>query len=305
MSSSKPFNVLLAATVDPKKDPDVFSKLVYPIWVSPKLDGIRAHVLDSVCLSRKNLVLPNKHFQSLFSQHEKMDGEGICGDVTDGDIVYNRTQSAIMSVEGEPDLYYWVFDTTIPELRERPFEERYRFVKTYVENSNDPRLKLVPHKLVHNLQELLEFESEMLEMGFEGICGRSPDGIYKLGRSTLKQGILWKLKRFEDEEAVVVGFEEQMTNTNEAEVSETGHTKRSHCAEGMVPADTLGKFIVNYNGVRIPVACGVLKHDTRKVIWNNRDLYLGKTLKFRHFPHGAKDLPRHARFVGWRDLGDM
>jgi DNA ligase-1 len=298
-------NVLLAATVDPKKDPNVFSKLTYPILLSPKLDGIRNHVEESICLSRKNLPLPNKHVQALFKEHEKFDGEVIVGDATDGDIVYNRTQSGVMSIEGEPDAYFWVFDTTIPELRLKPFVERFKFVETYVANSSDTRLRLVPHKLVHNLEELLAFEEEMLEMGFEGICGRSPEGIYKEGRSTLKQGILWKLKRFQDDEGIVVGFVEQMTNLNEAVIDETGHTKRSHKAEGKVPAGTLGKFLVQFGSLTIEVACGVLKHDTRKMIWNNKEKYLGKMLKFRHFPHGAKDKPRHPRFVGWRTEIDL
>ena len=298
------FEVTLAATVDPKKNPDIFKKIKFPCYISPKLDGIRNHVEEGVSLSRKNIKLPNLHCQELFKKHEWLDGEVIDGCETDFD-VYNRTQSSVMSIQGTPDLYFWVFDTTVPSLKDVPFKDRQKFIASYIANSEDPRLKLVPQILVHNLEELLQVESDFLEMGFEGICGRSPDGVYKFGRSTLNQGILWKLKRFQDDEGIVVGFQEAETNTNVATISNTGKTKRGHSQAGMVPADTLGAFLVEVNGVMIKVSPGVLKHPERRHIWDNQSDFLGKMLKYRHFPHGVKTLPRHARFIGWRTSIDL
>ena len=299
------FKVLLAATVDPMRDEKAFDKVKYPVYISPKLDGIRAHNADGKLYSRKNILLPNLHLQRRFSDHQFADGEFIVGNVTDGDEVYNRTQSGVMTIEGVPDLHYWLFDSTDPDVKDKPFEHRLDIVRKYVAACGDKRVHFVEHELVHNLDQLLEVESRILEAGFEGICGRSPNGIYKYGRSTLPQGILWKLKRFLDEEAQVVGFYEQMTNLNEATINEIGLTKRSSHQENLKPANTLGGFLADYGGEIIRVSCGVLKHSERKYIWEHQDQFINKILKFRHFPHGKKDLPRHPRFVGWRNPMDM
>ena len=45
--------------------------------------------------------------------------------------------------------------------------------------------------------------------------------------------------------------------------------------------------------------------EDKQEIWNNRDDYLGKIVKYQHFSHGAVDLPRHSKFLGWRDPADM
>ena len=53
-----------------------------------------------------------------------------------------------------------------------------------------------------------------LDDGYEGLMLRAPDGPYKFGRSTVKENTLLKVKNFLDDEAEVIGFKEQTTNTN-------------------------------------------------------------------------------------------
>ncbi|MFM7851045.1 MAG: hypothetical protein ACKO96_03815, partial [Flammeovirgaceae bacterium] len=62
----------------------------------------------------------------------------------------------------------------------------------------------------------------MLERGYEGVMIRGLHGPYKQGRATLKQGWLMKLKEFDDDEAVIIGYEEKMKNNNAAQVNELG-----------------------------------------------------------------------------------
>ena len=47
--------------------------LKYPIMVSPKLDGVRAIIIDGVVMSRSLKPIPNKYVQSLFGL-EKFNG---------------------------------------------------------------------------------------------------------------------------------------------------------------------------------------------------------------------------------------
>lgn len=302
------FKPLLSASADVNKDPAVLSKLKFPLIVSPKLDGIRNVVRGGRCQSRKLLDIPSKQVQEMFSHLEHMDGELIVGDVTDHD-VYNRTQSFVMSNDKPAsDLFYYVFDWAEESWAGRGFEERLDHLKAAVksfEASGTGNVIVVEQRIVNSLEELLAAEEEFLSLGYEGIMMRSLNGPYKHGRSTFNEHTLIKLKRFQDDEAIVVGFVEQMRNENEAKKDELGHTKRSTNAEGMVPAGTLGKFLAKFGDLELEIPPGVLKKTERQHIWDHRDAFMGQTLKFRHFPHGAKDRPRAPRFIGWRTEGDM
>ena len=115
-----------------------------------------------------------------------------------------------------------------------------------------------------------------------------------------------KLKRFVDSEAMILGFSELMHNENEAEVNELGYTKRSHKKEGMVASGLLGAFGVRdiVTNVEFDVASG-LDEELKKEIWDNKDKYLGKLIKYKYFPTGGKEKPRLPVFLGFRDLDDL
>lgn len=162
-------------------------------------------------------------------------------------------------------------------------------------------INLLTPVLVRTMDELLELESQCLEHGFEGVMIRQPDGKYKCGRSTLKEQILLKLKRFLDAEARVIGFEEKMHNDNKQEKDEFGLSKRSSKKDGLQPANTLGSLIVEdlNSGVKFGIGSGfddVLK----KEIWTNRGKYLNKLVKYKYQSVGQKDAPRFPVFLGFR-----
>ena len=296
------FKPLLSGTIDPMKDPDVFSKLVFPLLGSPKLDGIRAVVRGGNVVSRKLLNLPRRHVQAAFERFEHLDGEVIIGSPCAPDC-YNRTQSYVMSNDVRPvePLSFHVFDWAKEEDAHLPYVERLCKAADSVGYPDLLNIHFVQQVLLNSLDELVAFEEKCLADGYEGIMLRRADAPYKHGRSTFKEHTLLKLKRFEDVETIITGFIEQETNTNEAVKDELGHTKRSSAKEGMIGANTLGKFQTALG----EIPCGVLKHPERKAIWDNRDAYMGKIIKVRHFPHGAKDMLRLPRCVGFRDPIDL
>jgi len=308
------FKPTLAATIDPMKEPDVFSKLTFPMWVSPKYDGIRGIGIDGTLKSRTLLDLPSRQVQELFGSLTHFDGEVIEGDPCDGDDVYNRTQSFVMSSnKRSEDMRYYVFDWADESVADEDYEYRMSLLEAAVNALNRSDIFLVPSERVDSLEEFLAAEARYIEQGFEGIMGRNPKAGYKHGRGTLGNPkkpkpldqCLMKYKRFEDFEAEIIGFVEQVTNTNEKERDELGNAKRSSAKEGMVPADTLGKFMISYRGDPIQIPCGVIKHKQRKEIWDNQLEFMNKTIKIRHFPFGAKDGLRLPRCVGFRDPIDM
>jgi DNA ligase 1 len=291
------FKPLLAPRESPSSYPDFFKELRYPLLCSPKIDGIRCLVKDNICMSRTFKPLPSFQLQTQFYDITDLDGEIVEGDLTDFG-VFNRTQSHVMSEDKPGDLTYHVFDYIAEDALHWPFWERLDHLSKLI--SGKGTRKLVSHEFVESYDELVSYEDSQLLLGYEGLIMRDPFAPYKQGRGTFKQGIIYKLKRFEDIEAMIVGFVEQNTNTNVQERDELGYAKRSSAKDGQVGAGTLGKFIVDFNGMDIAVNPGTFNHEQRKQIWDDQDFYKYKMLKFKYFSHGVKDKPRYANALGFR-----
>jgi len=278
--------------------------LSYPLYASPKLDGIRGIVTDGALMSRSGKKIPNRFIQKFFTDHPELDGldgELIVGDPNAKD-VYNKTNSAVMTRDGEPDFVYYVFDyVNIPDV---PYSEREKKINEIIGHTE--RLLVLPQVLINTPDELKEYEEKVLSLGYEGLVLRKINGKYKFGRSTTNEGLLLKLKRFTDAEAVIVGFQELMHNANEAKTDAFGHTERSSHKDNMVPMNTLGSLIVEDLKTKLLFNIGTgFDDDMRKAIWLARKEFDGKIIKYKYFEIGVKDLPRFPVFVGFRDKIDM
>lgn len=291
---------LLAHTIE---DKDI-EKLAYPVACTPKLDGIRAVVVDGVVYSRSMKPIRSKVVQELFGKQEYngLDGELLYGVPTAEDC-FNQSTSFVMSTDipegmDNRNIVFYVFDKfdAVGGYRER--------IES-VQKQYDRQVKILRPDLIFSNDELNDYERRCLNVGYEGVIVRDPNGRYKQGRSTLKEGIIGKLKRFKDDEAVVIGFIEKMHNQNEAKVNELGYTERSSSKEGLIGADTLGSICVEHPEFgKFDIGTG-LNDEQRKEIWNNRDKYIGKLVKFKYFPIGMKDTVRFPVFLGFRDEDDV
>lgn len=283
-------------------------KIKFPMFASPKLDGIRAVVLNGKLLSRSLKPIPNNFTRSIFESsdwYEGLDGELIVGSPTDPKC-FNKTTSGVMSEDGEPDVHYYVFDQ-IPEYSgldgDITFKNRYRDLQNCMPLK---RVILVPQKIVWSLPELEEFEQECLSQGYEGVIIKDLNSPYKYGRSTLREGYMLKIKRYQDAEAKIISVEELLSNTNEATRDELGKVKRSNAKAGMVPQNTLGALIVKdtKTGIEFSIGTG-FDEELRSKLWEDQKDIIGKIVKYKFFAYGAVDKPRHPVFLGFRDERDM
>lgn len=288
----KIFKPMLAGKVDA-------SQLEYPLAASPKLDGVRAVCLHGTLLSRSFKPIPNEFCQRQFSQLDWLDGELIVGD-PQGKNVYNHTVSGVMTHFGEPDVTFWVFDCF--KNQEDPFLHRLKQAEERL--SNTVRTEIVPHTIVSNETQLIAYEEWALAQGYEGVMLRHPDGPYKCGRSTTREGWLLKLKRFADSEAVILGWEEKLHNANPAKINELGHQERSSHKEGMVPTGVLGALHCRdvHSGVEFSIGSG-FSDDDRANLWLARDHLMGRVVKYKYQPAGVLDKPRFPIFLGFRPEG--
>lgn len=294
------FKVMLAHTIED------LGEVSFPMMLSPKVDGIRLYVKDAVCYSRSNKPIRSKAVQELFGREELngLDGEVIYGSPMHKD-VFNLSTRACMSTElpegmSKDNIYFYVFDNTgndIASVRYEQYKAQARGEKQVVS---------LFQKLVHSVEEVVAKQTELEEAGWEGAMLKDPNGKYKQGRSTMKQGLLGKLKKFSDSEAVIIGFTEQMHNENVAETNELGRTKRSKNKENLVPANTLGALQVRdiYSGVEFSIGTG-FDAALRKEIWDNRDKWTDVIVNYKHFEVGVVDKPRLPVYKGVRDIDDI
>lgn len=287
------------------------SKLVFPMYFSPKIDGLRYWGKDSTALSRSLKPFPNKHVQKLLGipELDGFDGEITVGEPWEKDCIQQCTSFFMahdkvgkfqIHLFDQHDMPGYVYDDRLFSLCMQ-FEE-----KGLANYHPDVQFKLVKQTLIEDLDKLAEYESKQLALGYEGIIGRRPDGLYKYGRSTIREGYLLKFKRFSDAEAVVIGFEEEMENLNEKKINELGRSKRSSHKAGLVGKDTLGAFLVRdiRSGVEFSIGSGITAAQ-RKQFWLQRERLLGQIIKYKSFLIGVKDAPRHPVFIDFRSPLDM
>jgi len=289
----------------------------FPVWASPKIDGIRCVFFGGVAYSRSLKPIPNPVVQEFAAAYasllEGLDGELTVGSATDANCMQNSM--AVMSKSAEPDFIFHVFDyfSNAPY----PFNERTlcveQIIADFYERYPEADIRAVPQHLCVCADDLDTLEARFLAGGYEGMMIRAHDGTYKCGRSTEREGGLVKVKRFVDGEAVIVGFEEEMHNANEATRSATGRTERSTAQAGLVGKGTMGALRVAMPvDSRVPDSPSVVfsigtgfTAAQRRDYWQDRESLIGRLVKFKHFDHGTVDAPRHPVFIGFRHPEDM
>ena len=283
---------LLAGKFDPEK-------AQFPYAGTPKIDGIRFLMVEGQAVTRSFKPIRNEHLQELLSSNLP---DGIDGELTAGSTFQDC--GSIMRIKGEPQVKVWIFDYLNPDIELKPYMERMDELRNF-ESFNLSSFEILYPIMVSNQQQVDELMIQNLKDGYEGLMLRDPNGVYKFGRSTVKENILLKVKDFIDDEAEIISFREKMINTNEATKDNFGRIKRSSENEGLIAAGTLGGFILRTSdGVEFSCGSG-LNDSLRQEIWDNKNKYLGKLVKYKYMTTGIKSLPRHPVFIGFRDESDL
>lgn len=287
---------------------DDLTKIRLPCIAFPKIDGFRC-ILGETAMTSRLGPFPNRTFRKdtdgLLPKGRMLDGELVVGRRR-GKGVLQKTSSGVTSEDGNPNWTLWVFDQP---LIEGPFEVRYDAAAGLVKTLNHPRIRLLKGKLIKTLKQLKRYLKKQLKRGYEGIVTRSIEGLWKNGKSTLREQGLLKVKPFDTAEARVTGYYEEQQNTNEAKREATGKLKRSSAKSGKVAKGTLGGLIgIDVkSGVEVRVGGGFTKTQ-RERLWAIRDELNGKLFKYKKQMVGEKDKPRHPNFdefVDWRPDWDM
>lgn len=286
---------MLATQVDNLQD------IKYPVYASTKLDGIRCTIFNGVALSRSLKPIPNKQIQQWALDNalklEGVDGEFIVGSPTDTQ-VFRNTTSFVMSIDKVEEFTFYAFDLVsdlTAQDRQKALEQR-----------NMPsNVKVVAQVLIKDSTQLEAFRTAVVEQGYEGVMVKAINGKYKYGRSSIKEGLLLKLKLFKDDEFEIVGYDCKYHNANEAITNELGRTARSSAKEGMIPLDTLGVLYLQTNDGKV-FGCGSGFDDKqRNELWLIRDSLKGQLATVKYFDLGGYETPRFPVFKSIRSVDDL
>lgn len=301
MSNFKPH---LACDVD-------FTKLKFPCWGMPKVDGVRALNVNGKALGRSLKPHANKHFTKVYSKEEfsGFDGEVTFGDIR-GESLCRDTTSVLNRIEGEPKVVWNLFDYVHPSVIDKPYKERYELLDKLIvqtKGCDSCVIQIIPYTVLHSIQEAEDYYQDQLELGYEGAIYRDPLAAHKSGRCTAKEAAYVRAKPQSDKEAKVIRLVEAEQNLNEAKINELGRTERSSHKENKVGKGMVGMLVCIdvETGMEIDVGAGKLTHEERIYYWEHPEEMIGQYIKYRSMDKGVKDKPRFARYICKRAESDM
>ncbi len=241
------------------------SKVVYPCYGQPKLDGVRGLGKEFTLNSRENLPIETlEHIRSSFvGLSEWIDGELYAHGLT-----FQENMKLIKKYRpGQTEnVRYHVYDM----ISDKPFIERYQRLAELVKDN--PMVELVPTVVIHSEEELKKYHEHCIAQGYEGCMLRWGRDGYKVSGRSIN---LLKYKMFFDVALPVVDI-----TPNEAD-------------------PTHGTVWVEYKGKRTKTGAR-LSHEDRKELLLNRQNYIGKTAEIRYFEETDDGLLRFPVFVGFR-----
>jgi DNA ligase 1 len=291
---------LLAAALPVDYD---LESLPYPLYASPKIDGLRGGVQRGVVVGRKGLAPRNPAVQELFGgkYHEGLDFEVTVGPSWASD-VFGRTQGCCNSAKPEaveefrkygqihlidymPLIEGIDFKTRIARMRLVHGDAKWRKIGVHI----------IKQTLIKNAAQLKEYETEYLARGYEGVmlrkstAGPYPQKPGKDNRSTLKEFELVKLKRMERSLACILAVFPLEHNVN---TEKTAAGKRSSAKAGMVAdAEQFGSVTLKDTKTGAEFSVSLQSATARQWGgWRSKELWAGKTVSYTHQLVGAKDI---------------
>lgn len=270
-------------------------EITYPVYATPKLDGVRMITMGGQAFSRSLKMIPNNNIQDFaFQLPSNLDGE-----IMINKALFNEIQSKVMTKISLPFPFeYWIFDWFgKPNLS---YLQRLQILDSLKLPRGDRRIKIVLPIIIKNADQLRKTYSAVVAEGYEGLILRN-DSKYKFGRSTLSEGGMLKMKQFQDAEAKIIGFEEEMHNTNPKSEDNFGYAKRSSHKANQIGKGRLGKLIVEDCVTKIEFRIGSgFPVKLRQEIWQRQKYYLNKIVTYKFQTYGIKEKPRTPIFKGIR-----
>ena len=258
-----------------------------PVYIQPKLDGVRCLITKDGAYSRtgkqfKNLAHIELALIPFFKRHPNivLDGELYNHKLRNDfekiiSLVRKQKPTADDRLDAQHLVQFHCYDWFFPNDKYN-LVYKYRMDQLNVLDIYDAQIKHVQANRIYNYDDAKLFHIDMLDKGYEGSIIRL-NGLYKHGRSY----DLMKFKDFSDAEATIIGYEE-------------GKGKRQ---------GTLGKFLMQDdegNEFGCPPGKGFTYKDLANMLLNIHD-YIGQRATFTYFQRTNAGSYRHPLFKALRN----
>lgn len=281
-------------------------ELNYPLLASIKMDGIRCIFKNGEILSRSLKQIQNKQLRERFEPLRKLTKTNniiLDGEIYSPNLTFQQITHFVMTqdLEGEilpESLKFYCFDCITDEDYNESFSQRHRNLVLW----QDEVSITVKQSIVNNKEDVISMFEGALAGGQEGLILRDPNGRYKCGRGTIKEGIIYKVKPWETFDAVVrkVIQSTEVREDAEKKTNELGRSVTSKKKDDRVLIEKASAFEVLYNDLPLKVTLAMSDVEKEEV-WKNQNSYIGRMIEYKGMTIGAKNLPRHPVFLRFID----
>jgi len=239
-----------------------------PVFIQPKLDGMRCLGNKFHMISRKNKEITTlTHIQKVLEKTDILDY--LDGEVYAHGLSFQENMKLIKKYRpGQTEqVSYHLYDMVLPNLS---FEQRYTLLKRIKESIDSNSFEIVPTFKICNEEGLKKFHAKFIAQGYEGsIIRHGKDGYKVNGRSSN----LLKYKDFKDMDAEVIDV----------------ISSEARPLQGVLVCK--GGFKANLK----------FSHIEREEILKNKQDYIGKIANIRYFEKTDAGLPRFPVCVGFHE----
>jgi len=316
----KKFKPMLA----PNDEPNL-NEIKYPILASYKLDGIRCIFLKGEMVSRSLKPIQNKQLREKFkplADYTREHSLILDGEIYSPKLTFQQITSLVMTQDFEDKksikkyghivqipvhLKFHCFDAIKDDDLDSPFIDRVKLVETTAmlfKNIMYP----VQEYLLNSKKEVEKHFEIALDNGEEGLILRNPQGRYKCGRGTLKEGLIYKVKPYRTFDAQIIGVVQSTVVDPNAEkkTNELGRSVTSKKKDDRILIEKASAFMVEYTEdcqtdyprkLKVVIA---MPDEAKEEIWRNKEQYIGRWIEYKGMLIGAKDVPRHPVMLRFR-----
>lgn len=274
------------------------TKLKYPIYVQPKLDGVRCVAFNDggkVTMYSRTLKIWDRHNhirESIFPILKKYKSIYLDGEL----YIHGKHFQDIVSIVKNPKkednkVQYHIFDlfTSTSKNKDAPFKKRYEILKKlYNDIKNKNIIKLVPLYKIENKKNLFIKLDEVLDQKYEGLIIRDMDQKYLTSNisshSNIRSKKTIKLKKKITDEYEIVDFMEGKNGKSKGNII----------------------WICQHNNIKFKVTYKGLSFDKQKEIYldalsNFSSKYEGKMLTIEFDTLSKDGIPLKAKAIAIRD----
>jgi DNA ligase-1 len=278
----------------------------FPLLVSYKLDGIRCIFKDGQMYTRALKQFPNVQLRNRFknvADWTKSTNVLLDGELLSKSLTFNELSGITRQLDKAlpDDLYFYCFDAVKNENYDEKFQNRLK------------ELNIMGIEYLHHVKELKQvlvdtsigitiLYEQALDWGCDGLILRDPNGRYKFGRGTTKEGLIYKMKPFQTFDARIVDVIQatEVREGAEKKTNELGRSVTSKKKDDRILIKKAAAFLVIYIEKKLKVTIAMTDKEKKKV-WENKEWYIGRWIEYKGMLVGSKDLPRHPVFIRFRD----